>query len=589
MILYHAVSSFQLLMVALIRRNYDSKEKGILFISQDVVRRLKNYKEFLYFFDDIWEYDNGCGNRMILSNGNVADYFNDIFKRKGYRIHDFNKIYLACAHHSFGIYIAEQNIPYIFIEDGVGALSRPEVLHKVEEKAKRKDQMSVEYGLYDGSGKYAISCIYNKNYQTEEFKHLDRYIHFDAYEELSQLHEKDRKYLLQIFTDLREIPCDEHSVLILTEHFANLRIFSWEEQILLYQLLVDYFFDGYGLVWKPHPDDLMYYKEYFPDSYLIKDKFPAEILPFLFLKKPKIIATVSSTAIYTLKSCFENTITFNYDFSHYKRQFKDLHRIYAALKIAESLCRERVYTYAVNPVIADNFIAVGRIAIKRAVNLKKLDEFIETPKGSVLIIDNCPYYSKDDEETICSFLATIPADKTVIFTNSEKDYCFYKYDKKELLSQIHPVKIEKKSHRSECYDLLKDESIYCFCKNDFCCPLISYTLQNTGISISVKEGASAELLIGILNGMNARLASCLKVNEEYRNQLTSFEKKQIPVFPIDFDALKAGYGEFDRLEDSKEQNFKIVKGMLMATERRYLYFLEENKYLEELIHKRFSQ
>lgn len=590
MILYHAVSSFQLIESVLLKKRYHSEEKGVLVISKDVVNRMKNYEDFLYFFDEIWEYHNGDGNRIIASGANVADYFNDIFKNKGCKIAEFDKIYLACAHHSFGVYIAQQNIPYIFVEDGVGALSRPEVLHKVEAHREIKDALSLEYGLYDGSSSNAVACIYNKNYQVEGFEHSDKYIHFDVYEALSEMDENDRRYLLKIFTKLSDIPCNKHSVLLLTEHFANLQIFSWDEQILLYQLLVDYFFEDYSLVFKPHPDDLMYYEELFPGSYIIKERFPAEILPFLFSQKPEVVATVSSTAIYTLKSCFDNTIEFNYDFSHYKRQFKDLHRIYTALKIAENICNETIYTYAMNHIVAENFISAGRISVKNAVKLDSLQEFLETKDDGVLIIDNCPYYSEDNERTIGDFLEKLPQNKTVIFTNSEKDYCFYDYDKKAFSGYIYPIKIEKAICRTECFDATDNEYIYCFCKHSIDFPEISLTLKNTGIAIAARavtgEERSVELLTGLLNGMNLRLAACLKINDEYRTQLTPADQKRIPVFDIDCDELKAGYSEFDALKGSGEQNFRIVKGMLMATEKRYLYFLEENKYLNELVQKK---
>ena len=45
-------------------------------------------------------------------------------------------------------------------------------------------------------------------------------------------------------------------------------------------MFVDYFLPGKNLVIKPHPDDLMYYSQIFPDAQIIREKFPSEFIPF---------------------------------------------------------------------------------------------------------------------------------------------------------------------------------------------------------------------------------------------------------------------------------------------------------------------
>ena len=206
MFLYHAVSSYQLIETTLHKNKYHRDEKCILFISQDVVRRLPNYNDFCHFFSDIWVYDNGVGNYAILKGQDYAAYFQRIFHEKKVQLSDFDEIYLACAHHSFGIFVAGLQIPFVFMEDGVGALSRPEVLHEVEKRFKNKDNLALQYGLYDGSNPQIKYCIYNAANQKEKFSHVKQLLNFEVYSELSAMTQEDRTYLLKIFTDISNIP-----------------------------------------------------------------------------------------------------------------------------------------------------------------------------------------------------------------------------------------------------------------------------------------------------------------------------------------------------------------------------------------------
>ena len=118
----------------------------------------------------------------------------------------------------------------------------------------------------------------------------------------------------------------------------------------IYQYLADYFLPGRTLVIKPHPDDLLYYSSLFPDAVVINVKFPSELLPVLFDHRPAEIATVSSTAVGSLKRYFSHCLDMTPAF---ERDFWMTPRYDMALRFLRSLGAEAPCGIGVNPVMTD--------------------------------------------------------------------------------------------------------------------------------------------------------------------------------------------------------------------------------------------
>lgn len=517
MILYHAISSYQLIEVVLHKLIYNNEETSILMISKDVTRRLPQYEKFNQYFADIIIYDNGIGNYSILKGNGLHEYFNNFFRHSKYNLNSFEKIYLACAHHSFGIYLCETNHHFIMFEDGAGAISRPEILELVEKKFVNKNELAKKYGLYNGLGNLIDYCIYNAKFQESGFQSSEKWVNFDVAEILNSLDFKVRDNLTHIFTQMDKINVPQKSALILTEHFANLRIFSWEKQIVLYQLLADYFLQDYHLIFKPHPDDLMYYSELFPNSDIIKDKFPAEILPYMFNTTPDLVATISSTAIYGLQQCFKEKLQFNYEFSHKKKQFLHLNKYYSILNHIALNQIKKIYILGVNNVIINNLCKFNKFAFDNIVYIDDLNCNIED--NSAIIIDESPLPVAEYSQTICSFLDDLSEFVYVYFVNSNNDYCFYNYDYKYIWKNIYPIEIRKtKTREKDLYIDLNTEYVYLYIKG------MKNIMKNT------------------------------------------FEKELI----------YSGVTVSTIIEDDKDLKIKMLQGMLAATEKRLLYYIEKS-------------
>ncbi len=569
MVLFHAISSFQLILVTLIKISQYPQQKSTLIISLDVVRRLGNYKDFLYFFNDIIIYDNAEGNRIIERNGNLTKYFNNIFKENKLDISKYEKIYLACAHNCFGIYISINNIQYVFIEDGVGALSRPEILHNIDKIYVKKDEFSIEYNLYDGSNPNAIYCIYNANFQKKDFTHLPKYKHFDISDTLKKLDDETIGVILKIFTNNLVVDCKKDAVVILTEHFANLNIFTWEEQILAYQLVVDYYFENKSLLFKAHPDDLMYYEKLFNNISVIRNKFPAELLPYIFKNKPKTALTLSSTSIHTLKCSFENTISFNYNFTHKHKEFRCLHKIFVALKFAEKFDSKCIYLFGLNEIIVENFIKLNKTSFAKYKLLNNIFEFNNIQDSKVIIIDNISYYGYNHRNIINEFLESLPKDKIVIFINSVEDYAFYNIYDKILLKNINVITIKKEIYKEVYFDYDKDEYIYYFSKSLLEPFEIKYNLPQSGINIlghfTNKKDSNLTLIKKLIEGINIRILCCLKGTDTL-----NYNSDFILNNANDYTLLEKSFDTFENFDCYERTQFKILKQILLVTEKKYL-------------------
>ena len=189
MILYHAVSSYQILECIVHKVSLHKIDKAILVTREFTKNRLGSRYDLL---KQIFE--------EIIIYGPLRDSCIDEIKGRGFEIKDFAELYVACAHTWFGIYLCEHSIPFVFIEDGLGAISQPEILEKVNLDSAWID-LDLEYGLFTGENDNIKKCICNMKYQREGY-HNEKADDFDVIEELAKL--DSRAEIISIFTDQKE-------------------------------------------------------------------------------------------------------------------------------------------------------------------------------------------------------------------------------------------------------------------------------------------------------------------------------------------------------------------------------------------------
>lgn len=302
MVLYHAISSYQLLEVILHRFDFHKKEKAILILPDFIVNKYPQYQELqnLGFFEEVYLFP------YLLIPHNPKTIINDVVNAylqiMPYDIHSFSKIYIAGAHFYFSLYLIENNIKFDFFEDAAGMLSRSDELYQnLSVKFPVHAQIAQKNGLFDGSCSNVenIYCLKRTQKLNVVSSH---YVDFDVGKALKKMLFVRRNKIVRFFIP-QKIKTDADTIL-LTQHFANLGIMSLEKQKELYQSLKEKYFKDNTLIIKKHPDDTLDYSEIFCNAQIIKEIFPSELLPYVFQGHPKNIVTISSTSVVFLQKHF---------------------------------------------------------------------------------------------------------------------------------------------------------------------------------------------------------------------------------------------------------------------------------------------
>ena len=154
--------------------------------------------------------------------------------------------------------------------------------------------------LYEGFGTHKnIKKVYlTKNEVPEIIKNKVEIINMQKI--WQGLSENEKNEILEIFNiNLDKIDFNNDFVLILTEPFTEEQFTTLEEELSIYNNLIEKFKDK-EVILKPHPRDPKNYYEIFPDIKIIDKYFPIELLGLVGIE-PSIACSIVSTALLNLK------------------------------------------------------------------------------------------------------------------------------------------------------------------------------------------------------------------------------------------------------------------------------------------------
>ncbi len=518
MILYYADTFYQMIICYLIKEKFHKEEKSVLAANSYIIERCLNSKRLYELFDEV--YGLKYLPVQILDDDFIGSAEEDLSVLP-YKMDDFEDKYIAAAHTWIGVYLAEKKQKFNLIEESCGILSKIEKLRSnVKLTSEQQDNLVEQMGLYDGTSEY-IEHIYGSIKNNDEWLNNKKFVPISIQEELEQMPEAELKALLGVFTNEKiSVDGNRDASVILTQHFANLGIMSWEEQKQIYSNLLDFFVGKESeVIIKPHPADIMPYEEIFDNVKVIKTIVPSEFLPYIFTQKPNKYLTVSSTAIDTIDTKNSEVIEFDFD---YEKNYQVTASYYAALALCNKYVTAgyKMYQFMTFDKVMSNLCEYGVDLTRRKINVIEdvttLEKRVSDDEKKIIFIDDVG----DDFNEYYQNL-NVNKNTILIFINSNRKYSFLN------------------GNRNKSWEnMLKAVLVYKQ-KNEF-------KLEVARLFIYSKEN---------VDGM-----------------------KNIKKPLVNEDTLL-----YTEMFDGEENKIKILEGIIKSTEKRLEFYIQREKELSELI------
>ncbi len=523
MILYQALSSYQILECIIHRQEFYPDETCILLLGNYITERMPNYRELETrgFFDEVYLFRFGGyrGNEETI----LRDVEGEWRKTLPFAPGEFDKILAAGIHTYLQVYFLHENLPFEMFEDGSGALSRPHVLAKIHKKSSPDRYRLIEkYHLYDHSSPLITKKYCDMKAQVPGFED-EKAVDFNLLEYFQNLPQETRDSIRELF-HVPGLECSRDAVLLLTQQFANLGQLSFEEQVLIYQNLFDYFLEGKQVLIKPHPDDILYYGLLFPEAQIIRELFPSELLPMAFEQLPDAIATISSTGVNLIQNEFKEKLFFN---ALYEKTFHFNHIYYMALAAVKAFGIRSIFAQGTNLEQLLNFARY----VPEFAGQFEISEHMDLPDKEIVCILDDQTASELGTETLVR-MAEQGTVQALIYLNTAKSYQMYRFGGREYFSRLHPLLIQKKrmTERNEpdLYDEERTDTIYIDSRKEHIIQM-SRTLQrekeltHTKTKVSIEQMTDDQIRIrmleGILDATERRLLEYVETEKELRKQL----------------------------------------------------------------------
>lgn len=399
---------------------------------------------------------------------------------------DAREIYVAGAQYMFSHYLIKKNIKFNFIEEAPGRLTTSEV---VEENLKKINEIqykiALEDGMFVGNSENVDKIICNVSAQKNGCYLPNNIEDFNVVDCLLKLKESELK-LVKSYFRVSNYELEKNSIILLTQHFANLNMMNYVEQALMYQMTIDYFVNSTQKLYvKPHPDDLMNYKSELQKCDVIKGRFPSELLHVLSKNQQVELLTINSSSVLNLKKYYKKIVSFN---EEYLRTFIYNHQYYLVSQIIKMINVKEISLIGINKEQLENLID---IVDDKKVTIYDSDE----GKGKLYFIsgedtEELNSINKDDH-TIYVFLE--PSSWYIFAENKEN--CI----KNGLCKQIKLRASNEENEEGSFY-------LYIYCENkkirkEIAGMHYAKNLINTGIETTVPKMTDKDMEIAVLKGI----------------------------------------------------------------------------------------
>lgn len=294
-VLYHAISSYQLLEVMLHRHLFHPSDHAALLLPDFITDKYPQWQSLAAqgFFDRVQLFP-----YQQIPHETARQVLRDTARscrRLRLSLRRFDRLYIAGAHFYFTLYVLKKRRYFYFLEDAPGMLRRPTDLYRpLRRRYPLQAALARRYGLFTADNPYVLSAICDPAVSLPGRS----LCHFSVEDALSALPPAVRERFVRFFMP-RPLTATADSIL-LTQHFSNLGILLWPQQEALYRRAAETL-RHVPLMIKRHPDDRLDYRSLFPGAQMITQPFPSELLPYVFDRPPRHLYTFSSTGALTLR------------------------------------------------------------------------------------------------------------------------------------------------------------------------------------------------------------------------------------------------------------------------------------------------
>lgn len=307
-VLYHAVSSYQLLEVMLHRLLFHSESQAVLLLPDFIMEKYPQWPllERRGFFNQVRLFP-----YLRIPHGEESQAA--ALALAAYEqldlppLESFSKRYVAGAHFYFSLCLLEKGLPFSFFEDAAGTLSHP--LREAGILAERFPQhaaVAQGRGLFSGENPLIREVFCCGDAQSQPVELPVPVWDFSVERALQALPRSLRRRVVRFF--LPHSLRTRADIILLTQQFSNLGMLEEGQQLALYRQLVEGPLAGKRLLVKRHPDDPLEYRQVFPGAEILSQPFPAELLPWAFRgRRPRQVWAFGSAALANLGESFSVT------------------------------------------------------------------------------------------------------------------------------------------------------------------------------------------------------------------------------------------------------------------------------------------
>lgn len=446
-------------------------------------------------------------------------------------IEKYGNLYIFADHFPLGFSLAHKGIPYYYFEEASGAHSRRHILIELLQK---KNPFLYWVFMQTGARGMARSIIkkyMDMDLQLENFE--DPLAEdFSASKLLQQMTGIQMDLLLGIFNQQERIalPADRPSAIVFTQHFANMKVTSFEGQHLIYALLLDYFCQDMHVLIKKHPNDRQgLYSQWFPDATILAREFPSELLPYCIDGAIERGISATSSAAFNSGNLIKNRITFQSENNRFEFDFPYIHRYYIAARLIEMAGEQ----YTILGLGIDTVLLRALLTYHTAVSKARLEEIRDivdigddiVENGAIIIVDQLEINRDGYEDLICDFMEKDNC--ILLFLDTKNDAVFLNPQDIGNVEFMLPIKIEKNPLHGLPVQDTETEWIYLHTKNDvkrreLIQTRIDKALERTGLHIRVDAGMwniRETVLEGMLLAVEKRCRALIRQNKELEQAL----------------------------------------------------------------------